>query len=120
MRGVVLIALLMAGIAGPAAAQQRLGPGNPSCYEIKNTLPFQILTHVILPSKQRSVARLQPNDIQRHCIDGELFPDDQVNFRVVSGLGPPLFSCMTKIDRTIVVGGRQRPDGGWDYDAGCR
>jgi hypothetical protein len=119
MRRIALIAILAAGIAGPAAAQQ-LGPGNPSCYQIKNTLPFQILTHVILPSRARSVARLQANDVQQHCLGGELFPDGQVNFRIVSGLGPPLFSCMTKIDRPIVVSGRQRKDGGWDYIADCR
>ena len=103
----------------PAAAQ-RLGPGNPSCYEVKNAMPFSILTHVILPSRARSVARINSGETQRHCIEGELFPDGQVNFRVVSGMGPPLFSCMTKIDKPIVVTGREKPAGGWEYDAACR
>jgi hypothetical protein len=106
-------------MAGPAAAQ-KLGPGNPSCYQIHNMLPFSILTHVILPSRARSVARINSGETQRHCLAGELFPDGQVNFRVVSGMGPPLFSCMTKIERTIVVTGKERPDGGWEYNALCR
>jgi hypothetical protein len=114
-----LIVLLLFGAAGPAAAQ-KLGPGNPSCYQIHNMLPFGILTHIILPSKARSVARLNSGETQRHCLEGELFPDGQVNFRVVSGLGPPLFSCMTTIDRTIVVTGQKKPSGGYEYDATCR
>jgi hypothetical protein len=119
MRLLVLIVLLVVGIAGPTAAQ-KLGPGDPSCYQIHNSLPFSILTHVILPSKARSVARLNAGETQKHCIAGELFPDGQVNFRVVSGLGPPMFSCMTTIDRTIVVTGNEKPGGGWDYNATCR
>jgi hypothetical protein len=119
MRFVPLIVLLVTGMAGSAAAQ-KLGPGNPSCYQIHNSLPFSILTHVILPTKARSVARLNAGETQRHCIAGELFPDGQVNFRVVSGLGPPMFSCMTTIDRTIVVTGHEKPGGGWDYNATCR
>ena len=118
MRLLALIALLIS-MAGPAAAQ-KLGPGTPSCYQVSNQMPFMILTHVILPSKARSVARFKPGETQRHCIDGELFPGGQVNFRVVSGLGPPLFSCMTTIDRTIVVTGQKKADGGYEYDVMCR
>jgi hypothetical protein len=116
---IALIVLLLAGAANPAVAQ-KLGPGNPSCYQIHNALPFSILTHVILPSKARSVARINAGETQRHCLEGELFPDGQVNFRVVSGLGPPMFSCMTTIERTIVVTGKQKPNGGWEYNALCR
>src|SRR3954471_1652721 len=116
----LLTALLAIAATAPVAAQQKLGPGNPSCYQLHNTLPFTILTHVILPSKARSVARLNSGETQRHCLAGELFPDNQVNFRVVSGLGPPLFSCMTTIDRTIVVTGQKKPSGGYEYDATCR
>src|SRR4051812_22786831 len=112
MRFVALFAVLVASMIGPAAAQ-KLGPGNPSCYQIHNTLPFTILTHVILPSKARSVARLNSGETQRHCLEGELFPDNQVNFRVVSGLGPPLFSCMTTIDRTIVITGQKKSNGSY-------
>ncbi len=116
---IAIVALLTAGTSMPAAAQ-KLGPGHPSCYQIHNLLPFSILTHVILPSKARSVARIGSNETQRHCLEGELFEGGQVNFRVVSGMGPPLFSCMTRIDRTIVVNGREKPGGGWEYEATCR
>ena len=106
-------------LAQPAAAQN-LGPGNPSCYQIRNTVPFTILTHVILPSRERSVARIESGKSERHCIAGELFPGDEVNFRIVSGLGPPLFSCMNKIDKPIVVSATRKPDGGWAYEATCQ
>jgi hypothetical protein len=112
--------ILLAGILAEPAAAQKLGPGNPSCYEIRNTVPFTILTHVILPSRERSVARVESNRAERHCIAGELFPDGQVNFRIVSGLGPPLFSCMTKIDQPIVVSATRKADGGWLYEANCQ
>ena len=115
----VLIALALPLGNSPGAAQQRLGPGNPSCYEIRNLAPYTILTHVILPSRVRSVARIKSNETQRHCLQGELFPEGRVNFRVVSGLGPPLFSCMTQIDKTLVISARQDASGGWEYDANC-
>jgi hypothetical protein len=106
-----------------AAAQQSqpLGPGVPqSCYQVQNAATFQILTHVILPSRHRSVARIDAGKSVRYCIAGALFEEGRVNFRVVSGLGPPLFSCMTKIDRVITVTAQKKPEGGWDYDANCR
>ncbi len=122
MRNKVGAALIVFGIAlsTAAGAQQKLGPGNPSCYAIKNTIPFTILTHVMLPSRAFSVARIGPNEIQVHCIAGELFPEGRVNFRVVSGMGPPLFSCQTKIDKPIVVSGTQDKNGGWTYSATCK
>jgi hypothetical protein len=121
MRAILGSLVVAAAIAHPAAAQQ-LGAGTngrPSCYEIRSAVPFQILTHVVLPDRTRSVARIEPNQAQRHCIAGQLFPDDRVNFRIVSGLGPPLFSCQTRIDKPIFISGRQEPSGGWTYDVTC-
>ena len=71
MQGRTAIAVLAAAmIAAPAGAQQlgAGGPGKPSCYEIRSAVPFTILTHVILPSRVRSVARVEPNQAQRHCL----------------------------------------------------
>jgi hypothetical protein len=82
-------------------------------------VPFTILTHVILPDRTRSVARIDSNQAQRHCIAGQLFPDGRVNFRIVSGLGPPLFSCQTRIDKPIFVSGRQDAGGSFKYDVTC-
>jgi hypothetical protein len=115
----VLIAITAFSL--PAAAQQLGGGtnGRPSCYEIRSAVPFTILTHVILPDRTRSVARINPNQAERHCISGKLFEDDRVNFRIVSGLGPPLFSCQTRIDKPIFVSGKQEPGGGWVYDVTC-
>ncbi len=124
LRPALLIAASVFG-AGPALAPgpalgQRLGPGNPSCYEVQNTVPFQVLVHVTLPSRARSVARVDSLQRGGGCIAGELFPDGEVNFRIVSGLGLPLFSCQTKIDRPIVVSAVQKSDGSWEYEATCR
>jgi hypothetical protein len=123
LRPALLIAVCVAAAPalapGPALAQ-RLGPGNPSCYEVQNTAPFQMLIHVTLPSRARSVARVDGQQRSGGCIAGELFPDGEVNFRIVSGLGLPLFSCQTKIDRPIVVSAVQKSDGSWDYAATCR
>jgi hypothetical protein len=73
-----------------------------------------------MQSRERSVARIDSGVSVRYCLAGELFPDGQVNFRVVSALGMPLFSCQTKIDRPIVVTATQKNDGGWECDATCR
>ncbi len=121
MRVFLLSLVIAAAFAHPAAAQQ-LGPGTngrPSCYEIRSAVPFTILTHVILPDRTRSVARISPNQAERHCLAGALFPDERVNFRIVSGLGPPLFSCQTRIDKPIFVSGKQDANGGWAYDVTC-
>lgn len=120
-----IIAALAALGAATAAAQtqtQALGPGgsgHPSCYEIHSAVPFTILTHVMLPSRVTSVARIAPNTAERHCIDGAVFPDGRVNFRIVSGLGPPLFSCQTRIDKPIFVSASKDADGGYKYDVTC-
>jgi len=115
----MIVAAMIPG--GPAAAQQLGpgGPGKPSCYEIRSSVPFTILTHIILPSRARSVARIEPNQPQRHCLEGELFPGNQVDFRIVSGLGPPLFSCQTRIDKPIFVSGQKDADGNWKYQVTC-
>ncbi len=108
--------------ASDAQSQQPLGPGaagQPSCYEIHSAVPFTILTHVMLPSRVTSVARIDPNTAQRHCIEGALFPDGRVNFRIVSGLGPPLFSCQTRIDKPIFVSAAKDADGGYTYQVTC-
>ncbi len=120
----IAISVAMATLAGAAAAQQPQtigpgGPGKPSCYEIHSAVPFTILTHVMLPSRVTSVARIEPNTAQRHCIEGALFPDGRVNFRVVSGLGPPLFSCQTRIDKPIFVSANKEADGGYTYQVTC-
>lgn len=118
-----IIGAALLAAAPPAAAQlQPIGPGVPeSCYQVQNAATFQILTHVILPSRQRSVARIDPGKSVRYCIAGALFEEGRVNFRVVSGLGPPLLSCMTKIDRVITVTAQKKPGGdGWDFEANCR
>ena len=106
----------------PTAAAQQLGPGTngrPNCYEIRSAVPFTILTHVILPDRSRSVARIDSNQAQRHYIAGQLFPDERVNFRIVSGLGPPLFSCQTRIDKPIFVSANKDAQGGYSYDVTC-
>jgi hypothetical protein len=122
-RAILAAALAVAAMSlGDRAAAQQLGAGTngrPSCYEIRSAVPFTLLTHVILPDRTRSVARINPNQAERHCIAGKLFPDDRVNFRIVSGLGPPLFSCQTRIDKPIFVSGKQEPNGGWTYDVTC-
>ncbi len=120
-RSLAFAALAATALAAPAVAQQ-IGPGTngrPSCYEIRSAVPFTILTHVILPDRTRSVARIDANTAQRHCIAGALFPDQRVNFRIVSGLGPPLFSCQTRIDKPIFISGVKEPDGGYKYDVTC-
>jgi hypothetical protein len=125
IRKAVLVGAISAAVltcaAGSVDAQQLGpgGPGKPSCYEIRSALPFTVLTHVILPSRARSVARVEPNRPERHCLQGDLFPDGRVNFRIVSGLGPPLFSCQTKIEKPIFISGKQDTDGGWSYDVTC-
>ena len=122
--GIAIVAAAVgAALSGAAAqGQQQLGPGGPgkpSCYEIHSAVPFTILTHVMLPSRVTSVARIPPNSAQRHCIDGTPFPDGRVNFRIVSGLGPPLFSCQTRIDKPIFVSATKEPDGGYTYNVTC-
>jgi hypothetical protein len=114
-----LIAVLALVPASPAGAQ-RLGPGNPSCYEIQNTGAVTVLTHVIMDSGERSVARVPANSRQRHCVGGVPHSDGRVTFRVMSTFGMPLFSCQTFIDRPIVVLAARRADGSWEYDAKCR
>ncbi len=114
-----LIAVLALVAASPAAAQ-RLGTGNPSCYEIQNTGSVTVLTHVIMESGERSVARVPANSRERHCVGGVPHADGRVTFRVMSTFGMPLFSCQTFIDRPIVVLAGKRADGSWDYDAKCR
>ncbi len=114
-----LIAFLAAGFAAPATAQ-RLGTGNPSCYEVQNTAPVTVLTHVIMDSGERSVARVPANGRDRHCLGGTPHADGRVTFRIMSTFGMPLFSCQTFIDRPIVVLGGKRADGTWEYDAKCR
>jgi len=121
MRRSLAAALMIAAVAAPAFAQQ-IGPGRngkPSCYEIRSAVPFTILTHVILPDRTRSVARIDPNTVQRHCLSGALPADERVNFRIVSGLGPPLFSCQTRIDKPIFISGVKEADGGYRYDVTC-
>lgn len=113
---IVLAALLL---ATPAAAQ-RLGPGNPSCYEVQNTAPVTVLTHVLMQSGERSVARVPANGRDRHCLGGAPMPDGRITFRIMSTFGMPLFSCQTLIDRPIVVSGYKKPDGSYEYDAKCR
>lgn len=120
LRSALTIVLLASLCGFPAAAQQRLGPGNPSCYEVRNATAYSVLTHVTTQSRERSVARIESGRSARSCVNGELFPGGQVNFRVVSALGLPLFSCQTKIDRPIVVTATQKSDGGWEYEATCR
>ena len=114
-----LIAIAAAFLAAPAAAQ-RLGPGNPSCYEVQNTAAVTVLTHVIMSSGERSVARVAAGSRERHCMAGTPQSDGRVTFRVMSTFGPPLFSCQTLIDRPIVVSGAKKTDGSWEYDAKCR
>ena len=114
-----LIAIAAAFVAAPAAAQ-RLGTGNPSCYEIQNTAPVTVLTHVIMDSGERSVARVPASSRERRCLSGQPHADGRVTFRVMSTFGLPLFSCQTFIDRPIVVQGAKRTDGAWEYDAKCR
>jgi hypothetical protein len=114
-----LIALVAVIAAAPAAAQ-RLGTGNPSCYEIQNTAPVTVLTHVIMDSGERSVARVPANSRERRCLAGQPHADGRVTFRVMSTFGMPLFSCQTFIDRPIVVLGGKRADNTWEYDARCR
>lgn len=119
MNRLSLIVLLATLIAAPAAAQ-RLGPGNPSCYEVQNTAAVTVLTHVIMESGERSVARVAAGARERHCLPGKPHGDGRVTFRIMSTFGVPLFSCQTFFDRPIVVSGAKRPDGVWDYDARCR
>ncbi len=114
-----LIALL-ALLAAPPAAAQRLGTGNPSCYEVQNTASVTVLTHVIMHSGERSVARVPANSRERHCLGGAPHADGRITFRIMSTFGMPLFSCQTFIDRPIVVLGGKRADGSWEYDAKCR
>lgn len=113
-----LVAVLVL-LAAPAAAQ-RLGPGNPSCYEVQNTAPVTVLTHIIMDSGERSVARVPSSASQRHCIAGAPLADGRVTFRIMSTFGMPLFSCQTLIDRPIVVSGQKKADGSYEYDAKCR
>ena len=118
--GLAIVALVLAG--GAAAQQPGLAPdagGKPICYQIQSTVPFTILTHVMLPSRVTSVARIEPNTMQRHCIQGAPFPDGRVNFRIVSGLGPPLFSCQTRTDKPIFVSANKEADGGYTYQVTC-
>jgi hypothetical protein len=119
MRRLSLLILLATFAATPAAAQ-RLGTGNPSCYEIQNTAAVTVLTHVIMDSGERSVARVAAGSRERHCLTGAPHGDGRVTFRVMSTFGLPLFSCQTFIDRPIVVSAAKRADGSWDYDAKCR
>lgn len=112
--------VLLALIAAEPAAAQRLGPGNPSCYEIQNTAAVTVLTHVIMESGERSVARVAAGSRERHCLAGQPQADRRVTFRVMSTFGLVLFSCQTLIDRPIVVLGAKKADGTWEYDAKCR
>lgn len=114
-----LIAIAAALAVTPAAAQ-RLGTGNPSCYEIQNTAPVTVLIHVIMDSGERSVARVPANSRERRCLAGQPHADGRVTVRVMSTFGIPLFSCQTYIDRPIVVLGAKRADDTWEYDAKCR
>ena len=115
----LLLSLLLLIMASPAGAQ-RLEPGNPSCYEVQNTAPVTVLTHVLMDSGERSVARVPASARQRHCVGGAPLPDGRVTFRIMSTFGMPLFSCQTLIDRPIVVSGYKKPDGAYEYDAKCR
>ena len=122
--GIAVVATVLTGTR--AAAQQQpplpLGLGGAVqqvCYEIHSSVPFTVLTHVMLPSLVTSVARIGPNQTQRHCIEGSLPPDQKVTFRIVSGLGPPLFSCLTRVDKPIFISANKQPDGGWTYQVTC-
>jgi hypothetical protein len=118
--GAVAAAVLLAGSAG--AQQPQVAPnagGKPICYEIHSSVPFTILTHVMLPTRVTSVARIEPNTMQRHCMQGAPFPDGRVNFRIVSGIGPPLFSCQTRVDKPIFVSANKETDGGYTYQVTC-
>jgi hypothetical protein len=114
-----LIAIAAALFVAPAAAQ-RLGTGSPSCYEVQNTAAVTVLTHVIMDSGERSVARVAASSRERHCLSGTPHSDGRITFRIMSTFGMPLFSCQTYIDRPIVVSGSKRADGSWEYDARCR
>jgi len=120
MLRLLLIVFLALIAVPPSAAQQRLGTGNPSCYEIQNTGSVTVLTHVIMDSGERSVARVPAYARERHCLGGMPHADGRVTFRVMSTFGVPLFSCQTFIDRPIVVVTGKRADGSWEYDAKCR
>lgn len=118
------IAAALTLLAGAAAAQNlppELAPaaGQQVCYEIHSSVPFTILTHVMLPSLVTSVARIGPNETQRHCIAGALGPDRKVTFRIVSGLGPPLFSCQTRVDKPIFISANKGQDDSWSYQVTC-
>ena len=120
--GVVALVMAAEAPAGTAAAQQTIAPdagGKPICYEIHSAVPFTILTHVMLPSRVTSVARIDPNTMQRHCMQGAPFPDGRVNFRIVSGLGPPLFSCQTRVDKPIFISANKEADGSYKYEVTC-
>ena len=123
MRRVLGLAVMaVAMVAGRASAQQTIAPdagAPPICYEIHSAVPFTILTHVMLPSRVTSVARIDPNTMQRHCLQGAPFPDGRVNFRIVSGLGPPLFSCQTRVDKPIFVSANKEADGSYKYEVTC-
>ena len=120
---IAALAIVSGALASTAAAQQGIAPdagGKPICYEIHSAVPFTILTHVMLPSRVTSVARIEPNTMQRHCMQGAPFPDGRVNFRIVSGLGPPLFSCQTRVDKPIFVSANKEPNGdGYTYQVTC-
>ena len=125
MKRLIAIAATAALLTGGAArGQQPLPPemgtaGQQVCYEIHSSVPFTILTHVMLPSLVTSVARIGPNETQRHCLEGSLPPDQKVTFRIVSGLGPPLFSCQTRVDKPIFVSANKGPDDSWTYQVTC-
>lgn len=126
MTRLIAIAAAAMVVAGAAAAQNEpqlvpgIGsPGQQVCYEIHSSVPFTILTHVMLPSLVTSVARIGPNETQRHCIAGSLPPGQKVTFRIVSGLGPPLFSCLTRVDKPIFISANKGPNDSWSYEVTC-
>jgi hypothetical protein len=116
------VALLAGGAAHgqqPQLPPEMGSPGQQVCYEIHSSVPFTVLTHVMLPSLVTSVARIGPNETQRHCIEGSLPPGQKVTFRIVSGLGPPLFSCQTRVDKPIFISANKGPDDSWTYQVTC-
>jgi hypothetical protein len=107
------------GAAGPVTA-------NPSCFDVVNQAPYTVFGTVGTndytgmdgrTARHRENFRLQPKQQVNFCTTGPFFPGQKLEFVIRTLI--PVFSCMTGIDKAIVIHGEKKPEGGTKTWADC-
>lgn len=101
------------------AAEAQIGPATRgACFLVRNTAPFALAGRVVMKSRERYTFVLQKGQSRRACLEGELHPEDRVEF-VITVFAIPLFVCYTKVDQPINLYA-VRQEQGYKYYAECR